>query len=334
MTNRIALVAFSASIAAVSVAGAPQDAVTFVERRVVQARSESGLLHNMIVTRPQGASERLPAILFVPWLNCDSLAIPESGLHGAQIILRYLIEQSGMVVGRIEKPGVGGSDGDCTRVDFETELAGFRAGFDRLSADEWVAPGGLIVAAQSYSGGVLPLVARGHPVRGYLVMSSWVRTWLERLLEFERRRMSASNVPLDELAERMRRYSELYGQYLNGHGSPAELIAVQPRLAAVWDGTETHQYGRILRFFQQLQSLNLEAEWAKVQVPTLAMWGDEDLAMHRVDHERIVELVSRNRPGAGQLFIVKGGDHSLMAHGGVADDVIRAIAAWLKHVVT
>ena len=35
--------------------------------------------------------------------------------------------------------------------------------------------------------------------------------------------------------------------------------------------------------------------------------------MHRVDHERVVALVNRNRPGAARLLTVPGMDHGLSA---------------------
>jgi pimeloyl-ACP methyl ester carboxylesterase len=328
--GRTLVVCAAALLALPSVGQAqPEDAVRNVETRTVPVRSATGLTHTMIVTRPQGASGRLPGILFVPWMDCDSVAIPAAKQHGIHVIMRHLVERSGFVVGRVNKPGVGGSEGDCARADLQTELAGYRAAVDALTADAWVAPGGVVLAGQSFSGGLLPLVADGRPVRGYVVMNSWVRTWLERLLEFERLRMERSGVPLDALAERMRLFSELYGIYLNERITPGDAIARRPRLAAVWEGPGTHQYGRIASFFHQLQALNLEAAWAAVRAPTLVMWGTADIAMHRVDHERIVGLVNAGSPGAATLEIIPGAGHDLTASGRVPDQVLQALDRWL-----
>ena len=313
-------------------ASAQPDAVEHVDRRVVDVTSRTGLVQKLIVTRPTGSTGRLPAILFVPWMDCDSLAIPEGRKHGAQLILEFLVEQSGFVIGRIEKPGVGGSGGVCADIDFETELAGYQAGFERLASDDWVAPGGLVVAAQSFSGGVVPLIAQGRAVRGYFVMSTWVRTWFERLLEFERVRMMRAGVEPATLAQRLRQYSELYAIYLNQQITPGEVIARRPQLAAVWEGSGTHQYGRAARFFHQLQALNLEDAWSRVAAPTLVMWGDQDIAMHRVDHERIVELVNRNTPGAATLKVVANAGHDLAVAKQVPGDVFDAIRSWLRAI--
>jgi pimeloyl-ACP methyl ester carboxylesterase len=325
------------SILALSAAlvSAQTDAVQGVERRVVDVRTRKGLTQKLIVTRPNGSTRRLPAILFVPWMNCDSLAIPEGRRHGAQVILKHLVERSGLVVGRIEKPGVGGSEGVCADIDFDTELAGYQAAFSHLESDQWVTPDGLIVAAQSFSGGVVPLIPQGRTVRGYFVMSTWVRTWFERLLEFERLRMLQAKIDPTTLAQRMRQHAELYAIYLNQRLTPGEVIARRPDLQAAWGGgSGTHQYGRAASFFHQLQALNLEHEWSRVSAPTLVMWGDQDIAMHRIDHERIVSLVNANSPGAATLKVVPGAGHDLAVAGNVPADVFMTIDSWLRDVAT
>jgi hypothetical protein len=51
--------------------------------------------------------------------------------------------------------------------------------------------------------------------------------------------------------------------------------------------------------------------------------------MHRIDHERIVDLVNANAPGSALLHIVRNGDHSLLASGHLPPDVFDAIDKWL-----
>ena len=128
--------------------------------------------------------------------------------------------------------------------------------------------------------------------------------------------------------------TELYATYLNQDLTPGDVIARRPALASVWEGSGTHQYGRAARFFQQLQALNLEQAWSRVAVPTLVMWGDQDIAMHRIDHERIVALVNRNKPGLATLKIVSNAGHDLAVAGQVPDDVFQVIEAWLTTVAS
>src|SRR5688572_17671360 len=50
-----------------------------------------------IVTRPQQSSGRLPAVLFVQWLSCDSIELRPNAQDGWSVMLRRLISESGML---------------------------------------------------------------------------------------------------------------------------------------------------------------------------------------------------------------------------------------------
>jgi hypothetical protein len=62
------------------------------------------------------------------------------------------------------------------------------------------------------------------------------------------------------------------------------------------------------------------------------MWGDQDIAMHRIDHERIVSLVNANKPGAAMLRVVPSAGHDLAVCGHVPAELLDAIDAWLQRV--
>jgi hypothetical protein len=79
-----------------------------------------------IVTRPRDARDRRPGILFVQWLSCGTIELPETSQDGWSRMLRRLIQESGFVVWRTEKAGVGDSEGDCVQLDYETEVSHHR----------------------------------------------------------------------------------------------------------------------------------------------------------------------------------------------------------------
>jgi pimeloyl-ACP methyl ester carboxylesterase len=118
-----------------------------------------------------------------------------------------------------------------------------------------------------------------------------------------------------EVSERQRRLAQFYALFLEQQKTPAEVLSERPDLASVWTDAREHQYGRAARFHHQLQQINAARGWSSVSVPTLAMWSDADIVMHRTDHERLVGLVNRNRPGIAELVVIPGGDHSLAARG-------------------
>ena len=293
----------------------PKDDVPGTEVVYTHVVNPRGPRQRAILTRPAGASERLPAVLFVPWLSCDSIESPKGPPAGIDELLYRVAAESGWVMLRVDKPGVGDSEGVCADTDLETEIDGSRAGLAFLRAHPWVDPARIVVMGHSFSGSFLPLIGGDRPVAGYIFINSWSRTWMERLIEFERSRREASGMAPGEVSEQVRRLSLLYALFLEGGKTPADAIAERPELASVWDDEPRHQYGRSARFHQQLQAMNPGAAWAAVRVPTLVMWSDADLVMHRQDHERIVSLVNRNTPGAAQLVIVPGADHGLGVRG-------------------
>jgi len=65
---------------------------------------------------------------------------------------------------RVDKPGVGESEGVCKRTDFLTELSGYRAAFDSLRKCQFIDLDRVFVGL-SNGGGTAPLVAQGRAVR-------------------------------------------------------------------------------------------------------------------------------------------------------------------------
>lgn len=295
----------------------------------------SGLPQRVILSRPAGTTSRLPAVFFIPWLSCDSTSVPETQRGAIENLLYRVVATPGLAMMRVEKPGVGESAGDCKQTDLDTELAGNREAFAALRAHAWVDATRIVAMGQSFAGGLLPLVAPPADVRGYLFINSWSRTWLERLLEFERLRLEGQGLGPGAVAARMRGKAEIYGLVLEGGLTPAEAIRRKPALAEAWEDEPEHQYGRPIRFMQQLQATNVAAAWEQVDRPTLVVFGEADIVMHRQDHERVVAMVNRNRPGAARLVSVPGMDHGMnapLAGGkrGLPEPLAATIVDWLR----
>lgn len=304
--------------------------------------SEKGHRVRTIRTRPEGAAGRRPGLFLVGWLSCDSVESPLGASDGFARLLRDVMTRSGYVVLRMDKPGVGDSGGPaCADTDFETELAAYRAAFRAFATSPEVDPGRIVVMGMSNGGGFAPLVVGDAPVAGFVVSGGWSKTWLEHMLEIERRRLSLSGAEPGEVSRQMKGMSELYDLYLNGKKTPGEIVREQPRLAPLWEDEPAHQYGRPAAFYQQLQELNLAAAWQKVSAPVLSIHGEYDWIMSREDHELIVAWVNRNRPGAGRFVSIPKMDHgyrryaspeaAFRGEGGVyAEDVSGTIVDWLR----
>ena len=85
---------------------------TFQNAQVFYGRVGKGL--RTFVTRPTGARGKVPAIFFVGWLSCDSMEYRDGETDGFGAYMLRLIEQSGYATLRMDKPGVGESEGLST----------------------------------------------------------------------------------------------------------------------------------------------------------------------------------------------------------------------------
>src|SRR6266850_6463889 len=104
------------------------------------AQDNAGHKLRTFVSRPKGATGKVPAIFFVGWLSCDSVEYPEGETDGFGAIFHRLIEQSGYATVRMDKPGVGESQGNCAQTDFQTELSGYQAAFDSIKNYDFIDP--------------------------------------------------------------------------------------------------------------------------------------------------------------------------------------------------
>lgn len=277
-------------------------------------RDARGQRLRTIITRPAGAREKLPVIFVAGWLSDDTIEAPAATKDAACLVFRGLAALPNFATLRMEKAGVGDSEGDCAETDFETELSGYRAAFESLNHFDFIDPERVFILGVSNGGGFAPLVPKDEAgakrVRGYVSVGGWAKTWFEHMLEIERRRLTLSGKPAAEVNDAMKKVATLYERYLIGARTPEEVLRQDPALKAVWSGDGRHQYGRPVAFYQQLQRLNLEQTWSKVAVPTLALHGEFDWIMSRDDLEKIVGYVNANAPGKAEFVEVPRMGHT------------------------
>src|SRR5262245_26331093 len=92
-------------------ANRPLESLPGLDTEYGDLRAGDGAWLRTIVTRPQGRSGRLPAVLFVQWLSCDSIELDPKVNDGWTVMLRRLMTESNMLWMRTDKSGVGDSQG-------------------------------------------------------------------------------------------------------------------------------------------------------------------------------------------------------------------------------
>ncbi len=295
------------------------------------AEDSHGERLRIFVTRPNNATGKVPAIFFVGWLSCDSMEYPDAETRdGFGILLRRLIEQSGYATVRMDKPGVGESQGDCSRADFAAELSGYQSAFDEMLKYDFIDPTSILVVGLSNGGGTAALVPRQHPVRGYIAASSWGRTWYEHMLELERRRLTEAGKSPADVNTAVKAFVEFYTLYFMKGMTPGQVIAQHPEWKSLWYDAPDGQYGRPAAFYQQLQALNLGETWQKVNEPVLVIHGTADTIMSSADSEAIAQIVNQAHPGHARYLQIDGMTHGFTIDGKFSEEVVPAILIWMK----
>ena len=304
-----------------------------------------------IVTKPHDANGKLPVIFVAGWLSCDSVEVPAGTKDATGIVFQNLAQMPGFSLFRVEKQGVGDSEGDCAANDFESELAGYRAAFRALKNYDFIDANQIYILGLSNGGGFAPLVPESDKeqsqIRGYVAVGGWVKTWFEHMLEIERRHFALMGKSPGEVNNRMKAAATLYHNWLIKGRGVDEILKEQPQLTEIWpEGADhNHLYGRPLAFYQQLQNLNLAGAWSRVKVPTLVLHGQYDWIMSREDHELIAQYVNSNRPGGARFIEVPDMGHTFQHYLSFADAFkgksaafdpkgLRILTDWLKEQQT
>jgi pimeloyl-ACP methyl ester carboxylesterase len=300
-----------------------------------------------IITKPHGEHGKLPVIFVAGWLSCDSMEAPRGTKDATGIVFQGLAQLSGFSLFRLDKQGVGDSEGNCAENDFESELAGYRAAFRALKNYDFIDTNQVYILGISNGGGFAPLVpetdSEKNQVRGYVAVGGWVKTWFEHMLDIERRRFALMGKSPGEVNDRMKSVPTLYYEWLIKNKSVDGILREHPELVELWpEGKDhAHLYGRPLAFYQQLQKLNLAAAWSHVKVPTLVLHGQYDWIMSREDHELIAQYVNANQPGAADFIEVPEMGHTFQHYLSFADafrgkeapldpKVVHLVTDWLK----
>ena len=125
-----------------------------------------GSLRRVILTRPKDDQGRHRAILYLAGIGCFSQESLDLGSPDAKLL--YGLTRAGFVTMRVEKSGMGDSQGpSClnSEADMQAELRGYVAGLKALKEYSFVDPNNIILVGLSVGGVEAPLVAQQVPVK-------------------------------------------------------------------------------------------------------------------------------------------------------------------------
>jgi len=290
--------------------------------------SDYGISQRIIITKPQGTERRLPAIFLVQGLSCSSIETYSGGGNWVKQI-NSIVENSGMVVIRVEKPGVGDSGGDCAETDFITELEGYRAAIRSLKQKSYVDTTKIVIYGSSMGSALAPLLANEFGLAGVISDGVFFKTWFEHMLEIERRIRQMSGDNESTIAQKMNEaYIPLYYGMLIQKKSYEEVIEEYPAIAKYNYHSAKHMYGRPMKYYQQLQDFDLAGEWEKLKVPVRILYGTNDWIMSEFDNIMIIDVLDRAGHQDHKLHLYPGMDHWNTIHETLNDSFYGEPGKW------
>lgn len=306
-----------------------------------------------IITEPapdaaaKAPAAKHPAFLFIQGLQCQTIDRPHI-LQAPDSRLVQAMAIAGYVTMRVDKPGLGDSEGPpCQDINFETELAGYKAALDQLRSLPSVDTNRIYVFGHSMGGVMAPYLLNDEnkPVRGAIVYGTAVRTWMEYTLENTRRQAALQGASPADVTRAVQTDALLNSVVLLEKKTPGDAWARYPQTKS--DGPfsdPVRLFGRHATFFHQLQDLNLEEAWTSANANVLAIYGEYDWVTAKLDHDAIAELVNRTHPGKGESMVLQQADHGFTVHASLQDSMRKlgqgewdgrlpqAVLAWIDRV--
>ena len=272
--------------------------------------SDYDIDQSAIITIPKQEKDKYPAIFMVQGLSCSTIENYEGRQGNYPKMINGLVEESGMVMMRVEKPGVGDSEGDCASTDFVTELEGYRAALRALKSKDYVDTTKIVIYGASMGSALAPVLANEFNLAGVISDGTFFKTWFEHMLEIERRLRQMEG---DNEAIVVRKMNEvfipLYYEMLIKKRSYEEIINDYPAIAKEVYHPMNHMYGRPLSYYQQLQDFDLASAWKNIKVPVRILRGENDWIMSDFDNTMIIDVLDKAGHKDHKLVRYPGLDH-------------------------
>lgn len=222
------------------------------------------------------------------------------------------IANSGYVTMRVEKPGVGDSEGGpFAPMDYTTELDIYRQALKQLKSLDSVKTDEVFIFGHSMGGSFGPMVAAENPVRGIAVYGTAGRTWFEYLMDTIRYQGLVAGQSFEAADDDARQGALLMSMVMLQKKSPEDVKKEYPKLADVVDSYFPGGLfnGKSLDFWRQLADINFASYWAKLDCDVLTVKGAADFVVYEADHKLIADLMNRKKAGKGKFIVLPNSDH-------------------------
>jgi pimeloyl-ACP methyl ester carboxylesterase len=268
-----------------------------------------------IMTRPKKPG-KYPGFLFIQGFAPISYDFTLEGSTGDLSTLDgpilFEFANSGFVTMRVEKPGVGDSEGGpFAQMDYTTELDIYRQALRQLKETKEVDSGNVFIFGHSMGGAFGPMIAAEDQVKGLVVYGVAARTWFEYLLDTVRYQGLLGGDTFEKADDVVRQASQLMALVFLENQSVEQVKKSHPKLTDLADRLLPDGLfsGKSLDFWRQLFATNFAAYWSKCNAHVLAVRGASDFVTYDADHKLIADIVNRAHPGWGKSVVLPDSDH-------------------------
>ena len=268
-----------------------------------------------IITSPKKPG-KYPVLYFIQGFSPISYDFTLEGSTGDVTSLDgpilYEFANNGFVTMRIEKPGVGDSEGGpFPELDYTTELDIYRQALKQIKGLPSVDKDNVFIFGHSMGGAFGPMIACEELVKGIAVYGTAARTWFEYLIDTLRYQGILGGDSFEQADEVVRQSSQLMALVFHENKTIDEVKKSHPHLAQLADQLMPGGLfnGKTLKFWDQLSETNFPYYWARCNARVLAARGASDFVTYDADHKLIADVINKKNPGWGTFVSVPNSDH-------------------------
>ena len=274
-----------------------------------------------ITYHPDKPRDDKAAVFFVQGYTCDSIdygMLPDVSL--TQLLASFA--KAGYTVMKMEKPGVGDSEGklDCYQIDFNTENQAFIAGLSHFKKLPNVASDNVFVFGHSL--GVLhaALLAEKGVVKGAIGYGGVLKSWYEYLQDiYAEQSVKYWGTSAKQAKENLAVVKPFLRQWLTTTDTWSAITENKNNKAAFnadllpINGEQV--FHRHYTFFRNLNQVDFEQAWHNGQAHTLMLHGNYDIQAIDGDWaNQIAAITNQQTAFTGKAEFFEQTDHALMQY--------------------
>ncbi|MCB0476651.1 MAG: alpha/beta hydrolase [Crocinitomicaceae bacterium] len=288
----------------------------------------NGLRLRSILATPKGI-ENPPVVYFIQGYTCSSTEfsmVPD--ISTMQLYSDWIA--AGYAVYRIEKAGVGDSEGDkhCMEMNFTEELEIFRQGYKALQQYPQINKERIFLFGHSMGGVVAPLLAKEFQPFGVMTYGTLINSWFEYMQELTRVQGEMFHTPYAEIEGDIRRVTPFWYEYFILQKSNEELLSNEKIYEMLEEEGTLQDFKngifmqRHYTFWQDLQQVSLVNTWLEVKSHVLAIYGEYDIQALNSNHvQTIANIVNTNNPEKGSWAVIEKADHGFVTFNSMDENV-------------